>query len=829
MPQHPGASSKPARRNVVGDSKFLPAWMYHHPPYLHWQPLKFDLERQFKHIDVSDSFKGAIDRWKTSKEFSKSFFPEPTIFFSHVADSGTKTRPRLGGETVRRRMEVEWYSTPAAFCDSLMQPRTFEQAKKRLIELGSSSHRQETALICWLTAPEQERPMFLDFLRRHGSSESFFGERVDWKGNIWETELHLGFYQLLSEEDNERFRPLHLDNHSSLRIRKMPTISQAPFMSEITPCSISFRFVGDLRDRSWTCYFLSSVTRDNGFTGLLDEFTDRESAEGTLEEFYKVKIGQRKVLEMTYVERILTEMAQSCKGILAGFQKELDVPETRDPQSESYEFIDNYSRLHSKAGEILREVFRQLDVTVRTIEDWEKREDSRDLQSRWSEKDEDRHGKRLRDLARECKKGTQLLRQYRDRFEEHQKLAEQRHNNLINYMSLQAARTSSQSAEDVRLFTYVTIIFLPLSFSSSLFSMGDAPASNVVSVMVPTTVIALAITIFVLANMKSLDRNFNFLVYRINASARRKMQLSKHSWAFSWNKISRELEESAQLQLKPENDKHLPAQSKWWYFLFWTSHALRIPRLYVLEAFHTSGNRRETPIDFLGFSVRILLSVLFTPACIFIFAAQLIIVTTLDTLELIWKALLRLRGTMFRAPARKESPKKGFKKLSKTSGLGQEVGAKAINDDDDGPDPEVGRERLSDLSSEASKKPGKIDGTSLVLSRWLQTPPRPIREYIVRKLDVPKSGLDGQEPQIAESDLKDGPLISNNSKLSEEDEWELAIDEGLAGKDQMIMSRSQSGFPLQRQPSDESYKQRPSVWGRWNTIFKDWRKPESKV
>ncbi|KAL8850496.1 MAG: hypothetical protein Q9221_004544 [Calogaya cf. arnoldii] len=828
MPQHTGASSKPARRNVVGDSKFLPAWMYHHPAYLHEQPLKLDFEREFKHIHAFDSFKGAIDRWKTSKEFSKS--REPIIFPPHVADCGTKTRPELDGETVRRRMEVEWYITPADLCDSLMRPRTFEQAKKRLIELSSRSHRQETELICWLTAPEQERPMFLDFLRRHGSSESFFGERVDWKGNIWETELHLGFYQLLSEEDNKRFRSPHVDSHSSLRIRKMPSLSQASFMSEITPCSISLRFVGDLRDRSWTCYFLSSSARDDGFTGLLDELTDRRYTENTSQEFYKLNIGQRKVLEMAYVGRILNEMAQSCKGILAGFQRELDVPETRDPQSESYEFIDNYSRLHSKAGEILREVFRQLDVTVRTIEDWEKREDSRNLQSRWSEKDENRHGERLRELGRECKKGTQLLRRYRDRFEEHQKLAEQRHNNLINYMSLQAARTSSQSAEDVRLFTYVTIIFLPLSFSSSLFSMGDAPASNVVSIMVPTTVIALAITIFVLANMKSLDRNFNFLVYRTNASARRKMQLSKHSWGFSWNKISRELEESAQLQLKPENDKHLPAQSKWWYFLFWTSHALRIPRLFVLDVFHTWSNRKETPISFLGFFVRILLSVLFTPACTFIFAAQLIIVTTLDILELIWKALRRLKGTIFRAPASKERPKKGFKKLSKTSGSGQECGAKVIDDDDDdGPDPDASRERVSDLSIEASKKPGKIDGTFLVLSRWLQTPPRPIREYIVRKLDVPKSGLDGQEPQIAESDLKDGPLISNNRKLSEEDEWELAIDEGVAGKDQMIMSRSLSGFPLQRQPSDESYKQRPSGWGRWNTSFKDWQKRESKV
>ncbi|KAI4244043.1 MAG: hypothetical protein L6R42_010575 [Xanthoria sp. 1 TBL-2021] len=605
----------------------------------------------------------------------------------------------------------------------------------------------------------------------------------------------------------------------------MPSLSQAPSISEITPCSTSLRFVGDLRDRSWTCHFLSSAARNDGFTGILDEFTDAKSFENSLDEFYRVKIGQRKVLEMTYVERVLAEMAQSCEGILAGLQRELDVAETRDPQGDYYGFIDSYSRLHF--GEIIRDVVRQLEVTVRTTEDWEKREDNRDLQSRWSEKDETRHGERLRNLGRKCNIGTQLLRRYKDGLEEHQKLAERRHNNLINYMSLQAARTSSQSAEDVRLFTYVTIIFLPLSFSSSLFSMQDAPASNVVSIMVPTTVIALAVTIFVLANMKSLDRNFNFLVYRINASARRKMQLSKHSWGFSWKRILGELEESAQLQLKPENDKHLPAQSKWWYFLFWISHAPELSRLYVLEAFHTWGNRKHTQVNFLDFLVRILLSVLLTPACIFIFAAQLVIVTTIDIVELLWKAFSRLKRTMFQPPASKTSPKKGFKKLLKRSRLDQEAVVKVLTNDED-QDSVGSQRRLSELSVEAPKKPGKFDST-LVLSRWLQTPPRPIREFIVKRLDLPKSESDELEPQIAESELEDEPIISNHRMLDIEDEWEMAIDNGLAVKDKVMMSRSLTGLPLQRQPSDKSYKPPPSVWRRWNTRFKDWQKPESKV
>ncbi len=445
-------------------------------PHLHEQRLAIDRKTDFEGVGGSDGFRTALDRWRSSKAFSHS--PEDVVFVPHVADSGTKNSLGSAGDSVRRRMDIDWHYTAASFYDRLVRQRRFEDAKKRLVEF--TSHKHEAALICWLVAPEQEKPLFQEFLRRHGSSENFFGERVDGEGNIWETELHLGFYQLLSVERKKRFPPPHLDYHSQQLTRKMPGLS---LFDQITPTSLSLRFVGDLRDRSWTCHFLSSVARYRGFTSLIDEYSSSPMDKYT---FYAEKIGQRKVLELAYVERFLIEMVESYDDILNRFKTELEIPETRDPQSESYEFIDNLSRLNSKAGDILGDVFKQLELTVTTMESWEKREDSkredhRDFRSRWSKKDESRHGQRLRVLGRKCKLGIQLLRRCKDRLREQQKLAEQRHTNLINYMSLQTARTSSRSAEDVRLFTYVTIIFLPLSFSSSLFSMQGAPQGGVVS------------------------------------------------------------------------------------------------------------------------------------------------------------------------------------------------------------------------------------------------------------------------------------------------------------------------------------------------------------
>lgn len=809
MPRQVGTSTRYARKNVI-DSLFQPDWMYHYPAYIHKHPLQINVEEDATSVESFPGFKKAITKWRASKEFSEA--SEPRIFVPHVADSGTKKGAAPDDSSGQRQMDVNFYGNAAAFYKHLIRPRTFGLAKKRLIELAS--HEQELALICWLTVPEYDKAVFLDFLRRHGSSESFFGERVDWKGNIWDTELHLGFYQLLTVADNKRFPPPHLEYQGQFRIRKMPSLSQASSSGEITPVAISLRFVGDLRDRSWTCHFLTSAARDYGFTGLVDEFTDSQASEVSRAEFYVEKIGQRKLLELAYVERILQEMGQSCDSILKGFLQELDVPETRDPQSESYEFIHNYSRLHSKTGEILRDVLKQLDHALRTIEDWEKREDSRDIRSRWSQKDEDRYGKRLIELTRKCKINLQQLKVQRDRLEEQQKLADQRHNNLINYMSLQTARTSSQSAEDVRLFTYVTIIFLPLSFSSSLFSMQGAPQSSTISVMAPTTVIALAITILALANMKVLDRNLNFWAYKLNANARKKMGASKHPWGIPWSKISRELEQADELRLaKPENEKHLPFQSNWWYLLFWISYTNKLPRHYLLDTFHAWEERNMQPLSPIRFLFRLLISGFLVFPCVLIFAVHLCVLTAVDAVLLIWRALQWLAKTLFTppqlVPAQQKSAKKGNTK-DEVKGM-DKLQEMSVEDS-------VEDSKLKKVSTFSSANHGHSNSILEPISRWLQTPPRPIK-VLTRKIKLPSDAPDKTEPrQLPESEIKDEPLLLPGDMLRDSDGWDDDLEKRFAVKQGTAYSR-------QRNPSNASYKEKPRWWRRW----KNWKGDGSKV
>ncbi|KAL8687697.1 MAG: hypothetical protein Q9218_006204 [Villophora microphyllina] len=812
MPQQVGNSAKSGREIIV-DSVYLPDWMYHYPEYIHKGPLDIKVESDLKQLDSVQGLATAVATWRSQKTFSRLRWDKQPFFPTHVADAGGKESIAFTayGKSVRRRIAINYGWSAKRTYDRLIKPRTFDQAKKRLIELAS--HDQE----------KQERPLFLEFIRRHGSSQCLFGERVDWKGNIWETEFHLGFYQLIGEENNIRFPP-HTDYPSRLRrLRKMPNISNIPDSREITLVATSLRFVGDLRDRLWTCHFFSSIARDDGFTSLANEVTDTEQSK---EEFYSEIMGQRKLLEMTYVQKILFEMGESSNGILAAFQSELDVPETRDPQNESYEFVHNYSRLHLRAGEILRDILTQLDLALRAIEEWERREDTRPVRSRWSKKDEERYGQKLTTLSRKCRTSIQNLQMQRNRLEEQQKSAEQRHNNLISYMQLSEARTSSRSAEDVRLFTYVTIIFLPLSFSSSLFSMQGAPTGSTIYVMVPTTVIALVVTFFALSNMKVLDRNFNFWMYKATANARRKMEGSKHSWGFAWDKISQDLEKSAQLRLtKPEDEKHLPAESKWWYLLFGLSYILKVPRLFVLQGVRTWESRHHQHVGLVRFSVDVILALAFLPVCTFIFAVQFLTVTAGDVLKLMWKSARAMgKRTLDSRPSGRESSE-----LSRnlTKDYLQETRRGKRNDQvstfsDDGGDP----------SSDLAVTTKHFNNTFRTLFDWLQSPPRPIKDYTKKKVITPAvADVVEVEPRLRDPEPKNNIITASEEALSDEDEWEKAIEQDAVWGPKMT-SRPDDLIENLRQvwvDAEESYQTRPSRWTKWKRKFGRQDSPVSKV
>lgn len=675
------------QRNVV-DTAFLPDWMYYYPDFIHTNPLDIDVRKELEELDSVDSLKSAVSTWRDSQGFDSSdswWIPFPPAVF----DSGNKKRTSAMDSSAARHISINDFYIRDGLWKRLLQSRTPEQAKKRLIEL--SSFDKESVLICWLTAPEQEKPLFTEFFRRHELSDNYFGERAHWQGNMWETELHLSFYQLVGRKENDEFPSLE-DIQDLITEKRLPNLSATLQGQGVMPVAMSLRFVGDLRDRYWTCHFLSSAI--HGFKGLVDEYFRTSNLRK--DQMYAEKQGQRKLLELIYVERFLGEVRRSIDEIITAFEKELD--ETLDPQSESLGFLHDHTSRPLKAMNLLSAVSQKLDSSISTIEQWEKREDTRALRSRWSLKDQERYGEKLREVTLRCKSNVQQLRMQQSRLKEQRRAAEQRQSDLVSWKSLQEARRSTQQADDVRLFTYVTIIFLPLSFSSSLFSMAGKPSGTTIAVMAPTTAVALTVTFLLLSNMKLVDRNWGFLINRLNTHTRKKMKD-----AATWSKILKDLEDMSNRESKAQGtEERLPAETRWYYILFWLSRTWRIPNDHVREGVRAWQSPHSRPFYVV---VKVLAALFFFPVCVAMFVIEVLIMQIIDLLRLMWALACWLRRT----------------------GL-----------------------RLSRTSQASSPQQSALD--------WFESPPRPILD-LSRKLE--SAAVDSSEPKdIVTNDKQPEPQES---------------------------------------------------------------------
>ena len=631
-----GGFSRINTSNIVDDATFLPDWMYHYPDFIHKETLDINMDSELSVLEPSEVLQPAVARWKKARGvrdeevYGRGNQPQ-------IVDLGIK---RPGGLTtddapmsVDRKVNVERLHTSNDALEYFAKPRTPELGKKRLIELPYCS--ADSALACWLSASRLEKPFLLEFFRRHTVAHNYFGERAHQLGNIWETEFHLAFYQFVDSRDVYQKDSRQLQGRP--RLRELPTLSATDPRRRFTAAAIGFRFVGDLRDRFWTCHFVARNYRGDGFTNVVDDKRSNWGYRYTQEErFLNEKLHQRRVLEATYIDRATWEMKVSVGDILDFMNKELRTHDTRDPQNESFELIYNRSRLYFRAAELLRDMSQRQEIAINTITEWENREETWGVRSRWSRKDEERFGEKIRELNRQIRINVQQLKAQRNRVQDQLRFAEHRHTDLIGYMQLREARTSTRSAEDVRLFTYVTIIFLPLSFSSSLFSMAGTPESGTIVTMIEVTVVALAITLLSLANMKLLDRYWTFWVNTVNSNARKKMKQSNHSWPVHWTDVSHELEEAAQRQLsKTDYERHLPAESRWWYFWFWVSYLMvEIPAAQVSNAIAAWKNRPSA--NKLELAFKTLIGLGFAPTCLLIFAVQFFVNASVGLARLLW-------------------------------------------------------------------------------------------------------------------------------------------------------------------------------------------------
>lgn len=457
-------------------------WLYDYPSFLNFEPPKdksaTTILKQADGITIAKCIEGKIspeDTGEVSIEelLGKSVIPMECSMID--VPKGKKRRKIL----VALFTSTDFKGLPYEELWSRLQTkRTAEEAKKRLCYLGLGDCR--VAALCYLASPEVEREHLSLFFDRHATVREFFIDDTIVASNVWETELHFAFYELVKGQSTKQdfsFSPVR-----AVESRMYPALEKGASISE---AAMGFRIVGDFLDRYWTCHVIENFSKceDDQFTFSMIEGPDSQD-----------HWQQRKVLELILFGRILSRVRQSADDIIGAIEK--DATQENDV-GEKNPF--GSLRFEDRSIESLQEILQILVVLknnfasfVEIIDLWEHRESTKGQgRPRWTRNDEQKYRRSIKKQSAQQERCVRDLKNQQDKIDF-----------LVTLVtSAQEAIRSAQSlheAENIRLFTYVTIFFLPVGLSSSLFGMGQVPDRNVVVTMVITAAIALSITAFVL-------------------------------------------------------------------------------------------------------------------------------------------------------------------------------------------------------------------------------------------------------------------------------------------------------------------------------------------
>lgn len=275
--------------------------------------------------------------------------------------------------------------------------------------------------------------------------------------------------------------------------RAFPQIIKGSQRALLKKASLSYRFVGDMDDKIWTGFLLTHLPADSEIFRKPDDYDGYRDVQ---EWFHKDrKSDQRKVLEPFLVEKMVAELFQSTDRILKAIDDwlnpELDVSEdgkvlTQPKVSKADDrFVDvqyNRSAICLDLDATLRILRRLSKANVDSLGQWVKREQIRSFQPRWSEKDEfkfrelidfqkrraEQRISRVNDQYRWIQNLIEQVKTHRQEVTHRQAKAASYHSadmlQLINNINLAESRTAAHESENIRIFTYATVIFYPLSF-----------------------------------------------------------------------------------------------------------------------------------------------------------------------------------------------------------------------------------------------------------------------------------------------------------------------------------------------------------------------------
>jgi len=487
-------------RNI---SEVTDQWLYKYPPFLEFEPPEITLPpnglTDMLNGEYGDVLKGAIGIYKNSRldwkdefrypPFSQEELRKKDYMFNSLEESHgclildvKKKAPESVHHSVGPKIPVQRHSIRYLW-NQLQQKRETADAKKRFIWLPFATI--DCALMCVLTAHKAEMvPMGL-FFEHHATSDCYFFDEAVPIHNKWETEFHMRFIQL-------KHPHVDISGYGGTEVIQPWSDDLPDFENQkVVRGSAGYRILGDFFNHFWTCHFIERYPRKRGkdIECPLPWPTGLHKGELTLEEDEGDFWQQRRVLELMLFNRIITEVNSSTKEIVSRI-KNLKVLRSGNLSTEEY--FKNALELENVI-QILGAMESDFIAIMDNIDAWERREQDRQQgQPRWPTSNERKYRSAMIKLLVFNQRILRELRGY-------QATVKSLRESLVANQKRSGNDLGLRSQLNIQYFTYATVVFLPLGFVSSLFAMAAVPTKEVVRNMVIYSVIALAITLCLLA------------------------------------------------------------------------------------------------------------------------------------------------------------------------------------------------------------------------------------------------------------------------------------------------------------------------------------------
>lgn len=467
----------------------------------------FQLMQQLSTTSLDpDSMKGYI---VDVPEFagSKKLENFPPNYIQQATNLRLQIDPRVGSK-------FEKYNDDPVQEDPLPTP-----AKKRLMHFHEMNF--ELARACYQASSEAEN--LSRFLDRHATYDKYFDEDARLIFNSWTTELQLSFYQILSGD-----LTVPGDVISNPKIIPFPGFGKGRKSQSISRVSMSLRFDGDIFDSHWVSHFIEFNPKQiqwktKGQSTIVQQTTVQPFTEMNISYAAEKNLWQeRRILELLMFEKMLYEMLQSSRGVLQQIKRSIwESSKNRvkksslDQYETDYELamllaeFDIFENISAEAIQSMRSTWYKFQRIVDIVEEdlkenldtinlWINREGIRRDKPQWPESSERKYGWIISRLSlANDRKYDELKRCYDS--------VKTLNTSLTKKMETAREEWELQSNNDIRLFTYVTVVFLPIGFATSIFSMSGAPSGNTLINMIIVAAAAFGVTIIALFNAKALD------------------------------------------------------------------------------------------------------------------------------------------------------------------------------------------------------------------------------------------------------------------------------------------------------------------------------------